>query len=169
MTLTLPAMPELQGAIADRHYRYLLWRTVGPGHERALFVMLNPSTADARKDDQTVRRCREFTRRAGAGTLEIVNLFALRATDPADLMAARGDIEGHENDRYIIGASQRCDFAVVAWGALDGLRAQWRPRAALVMAQLDAAFPQVFCLGKTKHGHPRHPSRLALDTPLEVY
>ena len=65
-------------------YRYLLTRRVGPGTRAVTFIMLNPSTADATRDDPTIRRCIGFARSWGIGGVDVVNLFAFRATEPRD-------------------------------------------------------------------------------------
>jgi hypothetical protein len=52
------------------------------------FVLLNPSTADETREDPTVRRCIGFARSLGYGALEVVNLYAYVATDPAELRRA---------------------------------------------------------------------------------
>jgi hypothetical protein len=98
-------------------YRYLLGRRIGGGDRVGLWVMLNPSTADANEDDATIRRCIGFARREGCGLLEVVNLFAYRATDPAALRLA-DDPVGPANDHFISKAVERAALVVVAWGAL---------------------------------------------------
>src|SRR5262249_14212908 len=86
-------------------YRYSLTRRWGDAAEpRALFVMLNPSTADAEQDDPTIRRCIGFAKAWGMGSLEVVNLYALRATDPAALLSAPDPI-GPKNDTMITSAA----------------------------------------------------------------
>ena len=100
-------------------YRYLLTRRWGLG-PAALFVMLNPSTADDVDDDPTIRRCVGFARRWRLGGLEVVNLYALRATDPRDLFAHRAPV-GRDNDDAISDAVARAAHIVVAWG-VHGLR-----------------------------------------------
>jgi hypothetical protein len=97
-------------------YRYLLGRRVGDGQRAALFVMLNPSTADASDDDPTIRRCRRFARREGCGLLEVVNLFAYRATDPVALRLAEDPV-GPANDHFISKAVERAALVVVAWAS----------------------------------------------------
>src|SRR4051812_49823510 len=80
-------------------YRYVLTRQVGGGVRRATFIMLNPSTADASNDDPTIRRCIGFAQRWGCGQLAVLNLFAYRATDPADLKRASEPV-GPENREW---------------------------------------------------------------------
>jgi hypothetical protein len=79
--------------------------------------MLNPSTADATEDDPTIRRCVGFARRERCGVLEVVNLFAFRATNPQALRSAPDPV-GPANDRFIEKAVERADLIVVAWGAV---------------------------------------------------
>lgn len=149
-------------------YRYRLWRKLlTPGTQRILFVMLNPSTADALQDDPTIRRCAGFAEAAGAGSFDVVNLFALRATDPIQLDDFIGDIVGPENDEEIAWAARDADLAVCAWGArADG---RW-PRVERVLGILrSAGHRTLYCLGETQAGHPKHPLYLAGSTPLEVY
>jgi hypothetical protein len=68
----------------DRRFRYRLGRRWGQG-AAVCFVLLNPSTADEVVDDPTIRRCIAFARSLGYGGLEVVNLYAYVATDPAEL------------------------------------------------------------------------------------
>ena len=77
--------------------------------------MLNPSTADAHALDPTVRRCVGFATSWGFGSLEVTNLFAFRATDPA-VLVAHGEPVGEGNDRAIIESASSADRVVVAWG-----------------------------------------------------
>src|SRR5688500_11357729 len=104
------------GAVFDRsgRYRYRLWRRWGDGGAVA-FVMLNPSTADAERDDPTIRRCGGFARAWGFGSMVVVNLFALRSSDPQRLRRARDPV-GRENDRHIIDVTGTSDAVVLAWG-----------------------------------------------------
>ena len=142
-------------------YRYSLTRRWASGAP-VLFVMLNPSTADATIDDPTIRRCVGFARAWGAPAIEVVNLFAYRATDPVDLAAARLgglDIVGPENDLHIAAAAERTSSCVVAWGA----HAEAIQRAGDVWRLL-AERVSVHALGITKAGAPRHPLYLRADS-----
>ncbi|MEK2647462.1 DUF1643 domain-containing protein [Bdellovibrio sp. BCCA] len=134
-------------------YRYVLTRSLNSvlrWHKPMLFIMLNPSTADASVDDPTIRRCIAFAKRAGATQLTVVNLFALRSPDPESL-AKSSDPIGPENDRHIaeqIGKHKGLPI-IAAWGAHKFAK----DRA----TQIVGMYNDLFCLGKTKNGEPRHP------------
>ena len=151
-------------------YRYHLWRQVTEVEQlrRVLFVMLNPSTADGVNDDPTIRKCRGFAERWGFQRFDVANLFAWRETVPRELAQAqrRGeDIKGPENERRLMRLATTAAVVVLAWGA-DAER--WRSYARAVAAWVARATPaeQVFCLGQTACGQPRHPGRIGYDTPL---
>jgi hypothetical protein len=131
-----------------------------------VFVMLNPSTADAENDDQTIRKCLGFAQRAGCGSLAVVNLFAFRATDPADLRAARYPV-GPENDFWLLSACSAAEMVVYAWGANASGHAVAR-RAREVQAMLAPHVRRPLCIAKTKDGHPQHPC-MAPYGPLVPY
>lgn len=141
----------VSGARIDGPYRYRLWREWEPG-PRIAFVMLNPSTADAEEDDPTIRRCVGFAKALGAGAIDVVNLFALRATDPRELAKHSAPV-GPENDAWIVTAALECEMVICAWGA----HAHARDRATRVLGILRCANRQPMCLRQTKAGHPAHP------------
>lgn len=113
--------------------------------------MLNPSTADEIKDDPTIRRCISFAKREGCTGLTVVNLFALRATNPKELLKHEDPI-GPENDKIIQDMLRlhQIGIVVAAWGA----HPLARERSKDVMKMLDS---NILCLGTTKDGSPRHP------------
>ncbi len=139
----------VRGAWLDGPYRYLLWRRWADAAS-VLFVMLNPSTADALRDDPTIRRCLGYARAWGFGAVEVVNLFAWRATDPRELRRA-GDPVGPGNDRVIAEAAARNHAVIAAWG-LHGALLDRGSRVAALLAPFGAR-----CLGATAAGMPRHP------------
>jgi hypothetical protein len=148
----------------SRTYRYALerrWSEAAP----AVFVMLNPSTADAFAEDPTIRRCLAFARREGCGGLVVVNLFALRATDPYELYKiVHPDPVGPENDRIVREAAAEAEGPVIAaWGVHGALNG----RGAIVARLLEAS--DLMCLGLTKDGHPRHPLYVRGDAPLTLW
>jgi hypothetical protein len=141
-------------------YRYSLWRVWEYDAGTCLFIMLNPSTADGQRDDRTIRRCVHFARRERCGGLEVVNLFAFRATKPEEMMKATDPI-GPLNVPSVIGAAQRATLVIVAWGTLGGHRSQ-----DTVVAGIAGVQKPLYCLGTTKDGHPRHPLYVPGDAPL---
>jgi hypothetical protein len=151
-------------------YRYLLGRRIGEGQRTALFVMLNPSTADASEDDPTIRRCIGFARREGCGVLEVVNLFAYRATDPATLRATLDPI-GPANDHFLGQAVERASLVVVAWGVVPRrpVRRAWEVGGAINDNLLAHGRRGPFCLGTTANGAPRHPLYVKADQALEPW
>lgn len=141
-------------------FRYTLDRSVSVlGKGLVLWVMLNPSTADALLNDPTIVRVIRFSERLGFARAAVVNLFALRATDPRHLRLA-GDPVGPENDAHIQRMASEADLIILGYGA-DPIATE---RAAQVRALL--AGHKLFCLGKTKDGAPRHPLYLRADSPL---
>jgi hypothetical protein len=140
-------------------YRYSLTRTGLFGAGTCLFLMLNPSTADAEVDDPTIRRCVGFTAAWGFNRLEVANLFAFRATDPRAMVMAQDPI-GPKNDQHLLSAATRADRIVCAWGAHGG----HMQRSAIVQRLLASAGHRLHHLGLTKDGQPKHPLYLAAST-----
>jgi hypothetical protein len=146
-------------------YRYVLSRDgdltshKGP----AVFIMLNPSTADAELDDPTIRRCRSFAQTWGCNGIRVVNLYALRSTDPAALWT-HSDPVGPDNDDWLERIALAAPEVVCAWGA--NAKAD---RVREVATRLTTAGVQLKCLGTTKHGAPRHPLYVHGQQPLEVW
>lgn len=145
-------------------YRYLLRRTWDHSKPRALLVMLNPSTADATLDDATIRSCVRLLAGQGYGSMEVVNVYAYRATNPEEL-AKQSDPFGPDNERTVAAAIQRCDVVICAWGAYLPAR----QHAISILNEVRAHRPASYCFGKTKAGSPKHPLYIKSGTPLEVY
>lgn len=133
-------------------YRYLLTREWAPDQGRALFVMLNPSTATEVQNDPTVERCERRARALGFGSFRVCNIFAYRATDPK-VMRAQADPVGPGNDQAIAESALWADAVVCAWGT-HGAHLN---RGAAVEAVLRATGKPLSHLGLSKDGHPKHP------------
>lgn len=138
-------------------YRYLLTRTWHDG-PKALFIMLNPSTATEMQNDPTVERCERRARALGFGAFRVTNIFAFRATDPR-VMRAEPDPVGPENDAAILKSLGWADAVVCAWGN-HGLHMN---RGAVVESMLRGAGARLTHLGLTGQGQPRHPLYVAYD------
>ena len=164
--------PAASGAVLspDRRYRYVLWRQLRWDEDAPDFVaiMLNPSTADEAVNDPTIRRCLGFANRERAGRLIVVNLFAMRATDPAELKQwTIQQAVGPNNLTYMIqvvrdAASRPGSIVLGAWGA-HPIAAGEAEDARELVASFDMT---MMCLGTTKSGAPRHPLYVRGDTPL---
>jgi hypothetical protein len=141
------------------HYRYRLTRRWSDAPGSVTWIMLNPSTADASQDDPTIRRCIAFSKRWGCGSLTVCNLYAYRATNPAELWTVPDPV-GPENNNHLIQAGG--DLFVCAWGA------NAKPERAEAVLELIDGLAPVMCLGTTKGGAPRHPLYVAGETPLQA-
>lgn len=130
-------------------YRYVLWRRWDPTRPASMIIGLNPSTADARNNDPTIRRCIRFARDWGSGGLIMTNLFAFRATDPSDLKKAEDPV-GPRNDFWVRSISATCPVLVAAWGN-DGA---WQGRSTQLCQRLGHRL-QILRLNKS--GEPAHP------------
>lgn len=131
-----------------RRYRYALWRWWGGSDRHAMFIGLNPSTADEIHDDPTVRRCIAYARAWGFGGMWMTNLFGWRATDPADLKRV-DEPNGADNDWTLRRLARHADLVVAAWG----LHGAHRDRGLEVLRLL----PRLHCLRLTQQGFPAHP------------
>lgn len=151
-------------------YRYSLTRTWDTARSRVAWVLLNPSTADADVDDMTVTKCIGFAQQWGYGSIEIVNLFALRATQPAELRTAVPP-QGPSNDEHLRAALAYGCPVIVGWGAaIENVRPPMRLSAVRAFLDVvDELRRPLDCIGTTKAGHPRHPSRTGYDAALQVF
>lgn len=156
----------------DRVFRYLLWRTINPvllpesepksGYVQ--FIGLNPSTADEKTNDRTVKKLMGYSSRWGFSKMLMTNLFAYRATDPAVMKKhplATQPI-GNDNYRHVVDSAKRAGLVVCCWGN-DGthLNQSGVMRAALAAAKVDLK-----CFKITATGEPQHPLYLKNQTAL---
>ena len=137
-------------------YRYRLTRQWGPG-EPLVFVMLNPSTADAERDDPTIRKCIGFARRLGFHGVDVVNLFAYRATSPRALWAAPPAQRQGPGNRKALAEAFAGKTVVLAWGA-HARRAWLLARRTERAARRTAS--RVRVLKRLSDGIPAHPLML---------
>ena len=145
-----------------RTWRYSLWRKWDMLNERRMiFIGLNPSTADENEDDPTIRRCIGFAKKHSCGGIVMLNLFAFRATDPKEMMAAPDPIGPH-NDVIIKNHADRPDqIFIAAWGTMGTFKDRDLEVSRMVYG--------LRCFGFTKYGMPRHPLYLKADSPIILY
>ena len=146
-------------------YRYTLTRKI-PQPVRwvknALFIMLYPSTADEFQNDPTITRCINFASREGCTDLTIVNLFALRSTDPKMLKIHSNPV-GPKNQEIFLKELEKAErtngLVVTAWGA--------NPLAEPFNRELRGL--DFHCLCLNKNGSPKHPLYVKSDKELELF
>ena len=133
-------------------YRYWLTRIWDRSKPVLVVVMVNPSKADHRVNDPTISRLIAFAKRWGYGGFLVVNLNALRSSDPAELRRAADPI-GPDNSMHLAAALDRGGPVLVAWGN-DGIFLDGDKR---FLRMASARGVQLLCLGTTSGGHPKHP------------
>ena len=130
-------------------YRYSLSRVWDQNKNCVLFILLNGSTADAERDDPTVRRCMGYAKAWGYGGFYIGNLFAFRSTDPKEMKKAIDPV-GPENNAYLVSLSDKCGLVVCGWGNHGRFKNRDKRVKRLIPKMLH-------CLEKSKDGNPKHP------------
>lgn len=184
-----------------RRYRYTLWREWGPRplgfqfdphpdyypgrpDQYVQFVCLNPSTADERQDDPTVRRCVDYAKRWGFGALCVTNIFAWRDTDPEAMRkvptpVSHGNVEvgtaesangsitwvTDANDHHLVEVASKASLLVCAWGKHGEHLGRGKRVAEMFKKCRDPRwhFPRLHCLKVNKDGSPQHPLYLSAD------
>lgn len=147
----------------DRIHRYSLTRKWSTKKPACMFIGLNPSTADEHLDDPTIRRCMRFAKDWGFGELVMTNIFAFRATLPADMKNA-ADPVGPDNDREILVCAKLSEKIVAAWGE----HGMFMARDVAVIQLLRSEGFEICCLGRNKSRQPKHPLYLRADSCLEL-
>jgi hypothetical protein len=171
---------------ADRIYRFALWREWDLSHclpydrvsvngfeplplktagEFCLFIGLNPSTADERQDDPTIRRCVGFAKKWGYGALCMANLFAFRSTDPQLIQLRPAAAGGYANDNFLRDLACEASLIICGWGT----NGKWKGRDAEVISILKKAGAKLFQLGLNRNGSPKHPLYLPADAKPVPY
>lgn len=150
-------------------YRYSLTRVWDESKPRVMFIMLNPSTADANNDDPTIRRCVGFAKSWGYGGIYVVNLFSLRATNPKDLLKA-SFVVGVENEKWFRKMSALAHLVVCAWGN-GAIVSKIKKRLGHTWKPLSWIDRPLFYLDLSNDGTPKHPLYLRkglTPTPIPV-
>lgn len=145
-------------------YRYMLTRVWAPEGQRALFIMLNPSTATEVQNDPTVERCERRARALGFGAFRVLNIFAWRDTDPRAMRAA-ADPVGPGNDAAILESLPWADQVICAWGT----HGEHLARGPAVETLLRDVGAKLYHLGLSKAGHPKHPLYIGYQVQPELW
>ena len=131
-----------------RKYRFALWRTWDESEPYVMFICLNPSTADETEDDPTLTRCINYAKSWGYGGVCMGNLFAFRATKPAQMKVADDPI-GLDNDKWLKKLAKDAGLVVAAWGNTGGYLNR--------SEQVKSILPNLYCLKMNQSGEPAHP------------
>lgn len=148
----------------DGVYRHQLEKWWDDQLPRVCFILLNPSTATNRTDDNTTNKLREYAKLWGYGGYILTNIFDFRATDPY-IMYAHSQPCSNENDGFIRDAVIRSKSVVCAWGN-HGVHLG---RGAAVKAMVFEMKSVVHCFRITKMGQPQHPLYLKQETRMEIW
>ena len=148
-------------------YRYRLDRDVQPEGLVFAYFGINPSTADAEKDDPTVRKWKGFTLRNGGRRFIVGNVFAYRSKNPKALgPLSIADACGPEQFLHVLNIAAEADILVPCWGNIGKVPRTHRKSIAALIGLLFAMDKPVLCFGLTESGSPRHPCMLGYDTAL---
>lgn len=149
---------------ATGQYRYWLKREWDADQGAIALIMLNPSRADHRQDDPTLRRCLRLARQWQFGRFTVVNLFAYCTASPKILQTVAQPI-GPDNDHHILQACQTANQIVLAWGNWGVLH----QRDQAVLKLLHPYRDRLYCLGHNKTRQPRHPLYVPRHTLLQPW
>lgn len=153
----------------DQQYRYELTRDLAAEPTKTLGIMgLNPSTADAEVDDNTIKKEMAFTLTLGYNRLRKVNFYGFRSTDPNGLIDHPHPV-GEFNNAFVGKAMLGCDIFVVAWGVLKPRYPGTVEQLAWIQTMAIDAGVQLYCFGRNNDGSPKHPLYLKGTTPLQPF
>lgn len=139
-------------------YRYALSRVWDTEKSLVLWVMLNPSTADAELDDPTIRRCIQFSKDWGFGGMLVGNLYAFRSTDKRVLYKVKDPV-GPENLATVAFLQTLSTKTIAAFGndKGPGSRLYWKLIEQAGFNSINTGGPQILCVGHNKDQSPKHP------------
>lgn len=153
----------------DQLYRYTLTREWADG-PCVGFLMFNPSTATATQDDPTIRKCIGFARKWGYGRMVVLNLYAIRSSDPRAVSRMGTSAVGPVNDFWIAKAMKEAREIIFAWGcAQHAPDIERRIQRVMSLQLISQESVKINCLGYRQDNHPRHPLMLKYTTPREPF
>lgn len=141
-------------------YRFWLIRTWKPQeHDEHILMLigLNPSTANAKSDDPTIRSIIRLAKENGYHGIVMTNLFPFITPYSRDLAMDIDPVHMELNDRCLQANAAHCDVCF-CWGNFSRIE----DRAKTIIAM----FPEALCFGKNKNGSPKHPLYLKANTQL---
>ncbi len=137
----------------DKKERYSLKREWDKSKNKILYIMLNPSLADDKNDDPTIRRLINFTKKFNYGGFLVGNIFTTITPNPKELDKSKGMSD--KNFEELIKLINKVDQIVYAWGSSIE-----EPQL------LKKLVLNPKCFGKNLNGTPKHPLYLPSQTKL---
>lgn len=141
------------------------------GEKMLIVVGFNPSTADDKRIDPTMRFVLGIAKFNGYNGFAMINLYPLRSTNPDNLPIEVDDDIVKENFSQINSLLERYPFAdvLLAYGNLVEKRSYTKTIANRLLELLHNKSREIYCLGKLKSGNPKHPLRTPYSTKLQKY
>lgn len=136
-----------------RKYRYSLWRIWSPAKPKAMCIGLNPSTANANTNDNTINILIKVLSKLGYGGFYMMNCFAYITSDPKQLK--HDPMTDQWNNNMLTTIASKCDTIIFAYGTFKIIVETGRH------SELKEMFPNAMCFGVNKNGTPFHPRALS--------
>ena len=140
----------------DKKERYSLKREWDKSKNKILYIMLNPSFADDKDDDPTIRRLINFTKKFNSGGFLVGNIFTTITPNPKEIDRSKGISD--KNFQELFELINKVDQIVYAWG-----NTVEEPQ---LLKELVLS-PK--CFGKNLNGTPKHPLYLPKNSKLIAY
>jgi hypothetical protein len=141
----------------DKIYRYALWRIWDSNKPLLMLIGLNPSRANEKYDDPTIRKVIKFAKGWTYGGIYMMNLFAFITPYPNELLTSNVS----DNDEWLMKISSKCDKVVFAWGI--------HKEAIVRSREIIKLFPNGYYIDKSKNNIPKHPLYLKPDLQLQKF
>ncbi len=136
--------------------RYFLKREWDNSKGLLLYLMLNPSVADEKRDDPTIRRLISFTKKFNYGGFLVGNIFTTITPNPKEIDRSKGISD--KNFKELFKLINKVDQIVYAWG-----NTVEEPQL------LKELVLNPKCFGKNLNGTPKHPLYLPKNSKLIAY
>lgn len=138
---------------SENKNRFVLKREWNKSNKKILFIMFNPSKANETKDDPTIRRLINFSKKFNYGGLIVGNLYTYISSNPNKI--DRSQNISKKNIKILAKLINSVTDVVYAWGNNTD-----EPN---ILKQL---VDRPMCLGKNKDGSPKHPLYLPSNSKL---
>lgn len=145
-----------------RKYRYALWRIWDEAKPLAMFIGLNPSTANESDNDPTVKSVGRICKHNGYGGFYMMNCFPYISTDPAKLKDGLTLDTNTKNIEKLKEIGYACKDVVFAWGSFKEVDEY-------TSGLLAYLFPNAKALYINQNGSPKHPLYCKSESTLIAF